>query len=76
MELTDFNIYYKGKQLKNILRTSWVDMPNGFEGDDYKYIVLIKIVYVDDNGKVECIEKPSDNFVLLPKVVDIFVDEE
>lgn len=72
MQLTDFLIEYNGIQLNNILMASWVDMPNGFMQDGTcSYTVMVKVVYVDNLGKLTCIEEFSDKFRFRPKTVDI-----
>ena len=72
MDLTDFNIEYNGVQINNILMASWLDMPNGFTPDgNNSYIIMIKIVYVDDLGRMLCKEDLADNFRFRPKTIDI-----
>lgn len=73
MELTDFEIEYKGKKINNILMSSWVDMPNGFTNEDGEmdYLIMVKIAYIDENGEFVCKEGISKNFRFYPKAIDI-----
>ena len=73
MELTDFQIEYKGIQISNILRVSWLDMPNGFNRADglQDFTIMVKVVYVDECGRLLCIEDLADNFRFRPKAIDI-----
>lgn len=72
MQLTDFSIEYNGVQIDNILMSSWMDMPNGFAQDGCcSYSIMVKIVYVDNLGRLLCIEDFADKFRFRPKLIDI-----
>lgn len=66
MTLEDFIIYHNDEKIENILMTSWVDMLDGYKD----ICVMVKIVYVDKDGNLRCIEEDAKNFKFLPKIID------
>ena len=52
---------------------TWVDMPNGFTAVDgaQEFIVMIKIAFINDEGKLTCIEDIAKNFTFADKSIDL-----
>jgi hypothetical protein len=69
----DFDIYYVPEDIyiTNIWEFGYTDVIDGFGMTNrVESKMIIKIIFVDKDGKLRCIEDSNNNFVFTPKEVD------
>ena len=54
----DYDVYYKGEKLDNILDMEYEVLTSTIDGDSY---IEISITYIDDNGYIKHISRNSND---------------
>lgn len=64
--LVDYSVYYKKEDIKitNIINACYEEINNGFNANnEVNYVINVKLLFVDANGLLRCIEDDADQFI-------------
>ena len=69
--LVDYSVYYKKEDIRipNVINAYYEEINNGFNANnEVNYVINVKLLFVDANGLLRCIEDDADQFIFYEEI--------